>query len=171
MRRKKMNHKRKRKCFWIKVGDSFVIWKKLALSESKDDAHTWKSEKTVNKYKDTVSEMYPNDVVSVINDFEAEPEYKVETKIIKEIDDEIVANVIEQAKDKELPKFDEKIIVDDLDEEYNDVVYNDVKKTEVEEVKEVVEKPNKIQSVKTFREYLSEDDHMIAEDFDFNIDD
>lgn len=143
---------RKRKCYWIKAGEKFIQWKKLALCDTIEEAHIWKSEKTVNKYRDIVSEMYTDIEVLVYNDFEL---YAVAINL--------------DHKEKEL-KDDFQKRVDEIINEDPEIVEERDKESLVEIDEEKGTKIDKHEDVKTFKEYLSDDDDLKDSDFDFDID-
>lgn len=160
---------RKRKSYWIIVDDKFIKgWRKLDLCETKDEAHIWKCEKTVNKYRDIVSEKYLENEVLVnslyavaINPDHKEIEKEEQEKILdqnaQETADEIDKEILENVHKAALNEEDKEVI----EEPTKELAVEEEKGTEIDEPEEV----------KTFKEYLTDDEELKDDDFDFNIED
>jgi hypothetical protein len=185
---------RKRKSYWIIVDDKFIKgWRKLDLCETKDEAHIWKSEKSVNKYRDIVSEKYPENEVLVNNNFEVvdeEQNLNPDEKESKDkpseaspddieypiIADEDVDSIADKDEDRSLDGWG-KVILNNEHKEFHkesEVKVEEGKGTEIESISGVEEekstKTDEPEEVKTFKEYLNDDEELKDDDFDFDID-
>jgi len=126
---------RKRKNYWIKVDNNFIKgWRKLDLCETKDEAHMWKSEKSVNKYRDIVSEKYLDNEVLVDNDSEVniKPEV-IEKPVVEEVETPIIEEPVVEVEVEEVEKGTEIEPVEEVktfkeylsdDKELNDDDFN-----------------------------------------------